>query len=406
MRLLTFIRTNWAFLLAGVLLSFTSSFGQTYFISIFAGEIMGTFGLTDGQWGLLYSIGTTASALLMIWAGALTDVFRIRAITPLVLVGLAASSLAMAWAGSAWMLVPVIFALRFFGQGMLMHLAMVAMARWFVASRGMALSISSVGFGIGQAILPVIFVALLTWVAWQTLWVVTAVLIVAMLPVIAFLLRLERTPQSIAEDSESLGMGGRHWTRKEMLRDPLFWFLVPLLFGPPTWGTALFFQQVHLTEVKGWRLVDFVALNPLFIVVATLATFGAGWAIDRFGTSRLVPVYMLPFAAAFAVMAEAPTIPVAAVGLCLFALGAGLQATVPGAFWAEYYGTRHVGAIKAAATAIMVFGSALGPGITGWLIDRGIDFPDQMWPIAIYFVVAAAMATIGIRRAGPLPRPA
>ncbi|HSG57222.1 MAG TPA: MFS transporter, partial [Paracoccaceae bacterium] len=289
------------------------------------------------------------------------------------------------------------------GQGMLSHLSVVAMARWFVATRGLALSISATGFGLGQAILPIIFVALLSWVAWERLWVVSAVMVVIVLPIIAYLLRLERTPQSIATDSESLGMQGRHWTRAEMLRDPLFWFLTPLLFGPPTWGTALFFQQVHLTEVKGWALVDFVALNPIFIVVATLATFGAGWAIDRFGTGRIIPVYLIPFALAFAVMAEAPTIPVAAVGLCLFALGAGMQATVPNAFWAEYYGTRHVGSIKAAAMSIMVFGSALGPGITGFLIDRGIDFPDQMWSIAAYFIFAAICASIGIRRAVTLP---
>lgn len=405
MRILRFLSANWAFLLAGVLLSFTSSFGQTYFISIFAGEIMVKFDLTDGQWGGIYTLGTTASAILMVWMGGLTDMFRVRTLAPLMLIGLALSCLAMAWAPQAWMLVPIIFALRFFGQGMLVHLSVVAMARWFVATRGLALSISATGFGLGQAVLPLIFVSLLTWVAWERLWVVGAVMVVVVLPIIAYLLRLERTPQSIADESDVAGMQGRHWTRGEMLRDPLFWFLIPMLFGPPTWGTALFFQQVHLTQVKGWALVDFVALNPIFIVVATLATFGAGWAIDRFGTGRIIPFYLLPFALSFAVMAEAPTIPVAAVGLCLFALGAGMQATVPNAFWAEYYGTRNVGSIKAAATAIMVFGSAIGPGVTGLLIDRGIDFPDQMWPIAAYFLIAAVMAGIGIKRAGVLPAP-
>ncbi|SMY07204.1 Major Facilitator Superfamily protein [Flavimaricola marinus] len=397
-----FLAANWAFLLAGVLLSFTSSFGQTYFISLFAGEIMEKFALTDGQWGAIYTLGTTVSAMVMIWMGGLTDTFRVRALAPVILIGLALTCLLMAWIPAAWMLVPVIFALRFFGQGMLVHLSVVAMARWFVATRGLALSISATGFGIGQAILPVIFVSLLTWVAWERLWIVAAVMVVVVLPIIAYLLRLERTPQSIAEESDVTGMNGMHWTRNQMLRHPLFWFLVPLLLGPPTWGTALFFQQVHLTRVKGWALVDFVALNPLFIVVATLATFGAGWAIDRFGTGRMIPFYLLPFAASFGVMAEAPTIPVAALGLCLFALGAGMQATVPNAFWAEYYGTRHAGSIKAAATAIMVLGTALGPGITGFLIDRGIDFPDQMWAIAFYFLFAALCAAIGIKRAGPL----
>ena len=75
---LQFIRANWLFLLAGFLLTFTSSYGQTYFISLFAGEIKGEFGLSDGQWGGIYTIGTTLSAITMVWAGVLTDRFRVR----------------------------------------------------------------------------------------------------------------------------------------------------------------------------------------------------------------------------------------------------------------------------------------------------------------------------------------
>ncbi|MBM1220737.1 MFS transporter [Ponticoccus sp. SC2-23] len=405
MRFIRFVLENWAFLLAGVLLSFTSSYGQTYFISLFAGEIMATFDLTDGQWGGIYTLGTTASALVMVWVGGLTDRFRVRAITPLVLIGLMLACLAMAGVPGPAFLIAVIFALRFFGQGMLSHLAVVAMARWFVATRGTALSISAMGFGLGQAILPIIFVALLAIVDWRILWIVAAGLVVVIIPVIAYLLRLERTPQAIAKDSQSLGMNGQHWKRSDMLRHPLFWFVIPLLFGPPAWGTALFFQQVHLTEVKGWSLASYVALNPILILAATVSTFASGALVDKLGTGKLLPFYPLPAAVAFALMAGAETILGAGVALVIFGISAGMQATVPGAFWAEYYGTRHVGSIKAAAVAIMVFGSAAGPGITGWLIDLGIDFPSQMWPIAIYYVLSGLLAWIGLRRVGPLPRP-
>ena len=406
MTFLRFVADNRAFLAAGVLLSFTSSYGQTYFISLFADEIMQSFSLTDGQWGLIYTVGTTLSALVMVWVGGLTDRFRVRAIAPLVIIGLALACVAMAITPGPIMLVGVIFALRFFGQGMLSHLSVVAMARWFVATRGTALSISAMGFGIGQAILPLVFVALLGVWHWQLLWFLAAGLVLLTLPAIAALLRLERTPQSMAQDSQATGMQGRHWTRAEMLRHPLFWFMTPLLFGPPAWGTALFFQQVHLTEVKGWDLASYVALNPLFVLVSTGATFAAGRTIDRIGTGRMIPFYLLPFAAAFAIMSSAASLWGGALALAIFGLGAGMQATVPGAFWAEYYGTKHVGTIKAASVAIMVFGSALGPGITGWLIDLGIDFPSQMMAITVYFIAASGLAGVGIRMAGPLPRPA
>lgn len=395
---LRFLINNRLFLLAGFLLTFTSSFGQTYFISLFAGEIKDTFGLSDGQWGGIYTIGTTLSAITMIWAGALTDKFRVRQLSLGVMVLLAVACVAMALVPNGFLLIFVIYALRLMGQGMLSQLGAVAMSRWFIATRGRALSISSMGFAVGQAMLPVVFVALLATVDWRNLWLVAAVCIIALIPVMQMLLRQERTPQSMADDAQSFGMGGRHWTRNEMLRHPLFYFLIPLVLGPSAWGTALFFQQVHLTEVKGWSLVSFVALMPIYTVASIAFTFISGWAVDRIGVKWIVPFQMIPFGISFLVLAFADTIFMAGVGLVIFGIGQGTQGTATSAFWAVFYGTRNLGAIKAAAAALMVFGSAIGPGITGAFIDFGVDFPDQMVPIAVFYFAGAIFAGIGILR--------
>ena len=401
MAYLRFIRANWLFLLAGFLLTFTSSYGQTYFISLFAGNIKTDFGLSDGQWGGIYTIGTTCSALAMIWAGVLTDRFRIRALALGVMLALAGACLAMAGTSSWIVLVAVIFALRLTGQGMMSQLGAVAMVRWFEAARGKALSLSSMGFALGQALLPVVFVALFAVAPWRSLWILAAVLVVLTIPVILVLLRQERTPQSMAREAQIAGMDGRHWTRKEVLRSGLFYLMIPMVVGPASWGTALFFHQVHLTEVKGWALIDYVALMPVYTVASVASTFLSGWAIDRYGVSRIVPFQMLPFAASFAVLAFADTIFMAGIGLVIFGVGQGVQATGSSTFWAEYYGTRHIGGIKSVAAALMVFGSAIGPGVTGALIDWGVDFPAQMIPIAIYYAIAAALASVAILRNRP-----
>lgn len=396
---LSFLTANARWLSAGALLTFLSSFGQTFFISIFAAKIQGDFQLSHGDWGAIYFAGTMMSAVVMIWAGALTDQWRTRTLGAGVLVLLALSCLAMAFNPYVALLPVIIFALRLTGQGMTSHLAIVAMSRWFVATRGRALSVATLGFAMGEALLPLTFVALMTLMDWRMLWVLAAGIAFAGIPLLMGLLKSERTPQSMAHENQSAGMDGAHWTRAQALRHPLFWFMVPALAGLSAFGTAFFFHQAYYAELNGWTHVSLVALFPIYTVVGIGAMVLCGVALDRFGTARLMPFYQLPLVVAFLIFATAQSLFSVALGLFFFALCSGANSTLPNAFWAEFYGTRHIGAIKAMAAAVMVLGSAIGPGLTGILIDRQIDLYTQYVGVAAYFLAAAVLMWIGIGRA-------
>jgi MFS family permease len=396
MPIFTFLRDNAKFLFAGFLISWLSSFGQTYFISVFAGEIRLEFGLSHAGWGAIYGGATTASAAVMLWSGALTDRFRVRALAAVVVVGLAAACVLMSVSTAIWALVPVIFLLRLFGQGMMSHISGVAMARWFVASRGRALAIAALGVTVGEATLPLSFVAAKALADWRMLWLVAAGILVIGLPVIARLLRAERTPQSMAQESQSAGMAGRHWTRGDALRHPLFWFLIPALLGPSAFNTAFFFQQVHLAEVKGWPHVALVAIFPVYSAATVISMLVSGWLVDRVGASRLIAWYQLPLALFFLLMGQADSLAHAAALMVFMGLTSGAQATVPTAFWAEVYGTRHIGSVRAVAASVMVLGSALGPLLTGGLIDAGISYPQQMVGMAVYFGMTCVLVAAGL----------
>ncbi len=402
MEFLLFLKDNYRWLTATALVTFASSFGQTFFISVFAGEIRAEFDLSHGAWGGIYTIGTSLSAVAMIWAGVLTDRFRVRMLGPVFLILLAIACMAMAFVSAKWALIPVIFALRFTGQGMLSQIGTVATVRWFVASRGRALSITMLGLALGNAALPILFVAALATNSWRSLWIVAAGLVLILVPVLFVLLKHERSPKSMSSDLLSVGMNGQQWRRMQLLRHWLFWLLVPTLIGPAAWGTSLFFQQVHLTQVKGWSHLEFVALFPLLTAAMVGMTLVSGWLIDRFSANRVMAYYLIPFSISFLTIALSDTLSGAAVGMILFGASSGMGATLIGAFWAEHCGTQHIGSIKAMVAAVMVFGSAIGPGITGWLIDRGIDFPVQMLWISAYFVVAALLAMVAANKARPL----
>jgi MFS family permease len=396
---LHFIRENLPFLGAGVLLSFLSSFGQTFFISIFGGEIRAAYGLSNGDWGLIYMIGTGASAVVMVFAGGLADKFRVRTLGILVVLMLASACLFMAFNAVAALLPFVIFALRFTGQGMTSHMSTVAMSRWFVATRGRALAVAAFGFMIGEATLPLTVVWLKTFVEWRTLWVGCAVFCVIACFVLYRLLRLERTPQAMAETTQSTGMFGKHWTRADALRHPLFWAMVPAVMSFSGFGTAFWFHQVHFAEIKGWSHLALVAVFPLGTLALLISTIGYGWAIDRFGAARLLPIYLIPLVFAFILHWYAPTLGWTALAVVLMGIAGGGQSTLLNACWAEFYGTRYLGAIKSAAAALMVLGSAIGPGLSGWLIDQGVGFEVQQLGYAAMFAFAALFLIIPTRKA-------
>lgn len=398
MSILTFIHTNARWLFAGGVMMFATSFGQTFFISIFARQIMETYSLSDGDWGSLYALGTTASGLTMIWVGGLADRFRARALITVLLIIMAIFCLAMAFNSSVWLLPAVIFGLRLSGQGMLNHVAMVSMLRWYTAARGKALALAGLGFSIGEACLPFIIVASLAYISWQAIWVAAAIGSVLILFLLRFLLIKERTPQSIAQTTQAVGIGDQHWTRAQAIKHPLFWLLIPVAITPSMFTTAVFFQQVHLAEVKGWQHVHFVALFPAFTVMGVIAGIIFGWAIDKWGSIRILPFMLIPLATGLFVFANFASITAGLLALIFMAITQGATGTVSVAIWSEIYGTKHVGSIKALAVAFMVFGSAIGPLVTGQLIDRGYSFPTQMPAYVIFVLVVCALTYFATHR--------
>jgi len=185
----------------------------------------------------------------------------------------------------------------------------------------------------------------------------------------------------------------------QALRHPLFWCMVPAVLGPAAFNTAFFFHQVHISDVKGVEHLVFVSFFPLYTAIGITAMVVSGWALDRLGTARLTPYYQLPMVIAFLIFANTQNPFGLALGFVFLGLTSGANTTLPNAFWAEFYGTAHIGSIKSMATAVMVLGSAIGPGLTGALIDFGIGIETQFFAIAGYFLLTTLTMFFGITRA-------
>ncbi len=379
-------------LASGFVLTLSSGFGQTYFIAIFAGYLKADLALEDWQFGGLYTAGTLASAALLVWAGKFADQFPIRWLGAAVMLGLALTALAMACVQSAWMLVCVLFGLRFFGQGMLSHVAMTAMGRWFDHTRGRAVSIAALGFPTSEAVLPLIAVTAIGLIGWRLTWAAAAIaMVVFPTPILIALLHREPTSAEApaVRGASTTDSPRRVWTRGEVLKSPLFYALLPGIWAPAFILTGIFFNQVAIVESKGWQISWFAASYSILAVVSVLSALVAGWLIDRVGARGLLPAFLVPLGLAALLLTYATTPYILPVFMALVGLCMGSGSTIQGALWAELYGVEHLGAIRAIVTASVVFASALSPGLIGLLLDAGVALETQLLAMAIYSFAAA-----------------
>lgn len=394
----SFLRENARWLAGGFLLTLFSSYGQTFFIALSSGGIREELGLSHGDFGWLYMWATLASAAAIPFAGRFADTMRIERYAVLVIAGLSAAMVTLSQARDPVVLFIALACLRFFGQGLMSHASMTAMGRWFTANRGKAVSSAAMGHQLGESVMPISFVALAALVGWRCGWLINAgFVLLFVLPAVWFLMRMPREPNAAEKKS---GAEGRQWSRGEVLRDPLFWLLLAGLMAPPVIGTTVFFHQVYLTELRGWALGQFAGSTPVISVFAIAATVVAGLVIDRFGSAVLLPVMLV--CTAIANLTIGLVAPAWSILVYMAGMGAafGIYATAFGAIWPELYGTRNLGAIKSVVTALMVFSTALGPGLSGWLIDRGVSYPAIIAAMGLYCVLAAVamLAVIRITR--------
>ena len=406
MQYLAFLRDNARWLACGFLLTFFSTVGQTSFISLSAGSIRGEYSLSHGEFGTAYMIATLASALTLPRLGQVVDRHSVRKVTLFVVPMLAVAALLMAVASHYLLLLFTIYLLRLFGQGMMVHTAYTAIARWFSAQRGRALASAILGHNAGDALFPICFVSIAGGIGWRNGWLVAAgALALVAMPAIAALVAMPRAPRST--DPPPRIVDARDWTRAEVVRDPVFYLAMLGVMAPGFIVTTIFFHQVYLVELRGWSMEAFAASFILSAVVNTAFTLLSGQLIDRFSGVALLPFVLLPLGVACLVLGGMEAQWAAFAFMAFLGLSNGLSTTLFGAVWPEIYGLRHLGTIRALVVSASVLASAAGPGLTGFLIDEGVSYPAQILAMGAYcFGISLVLAYVSGRvraRSSALP---
>ena len=402
------IKSDWRMLLFGFLLMFFSSPGQTYFISLFSGEIRSDLGLSHGQFGAIYSIATLSSAFALLWTGTLLDRIDLKTFSIGLYLCLAATCVLMSLSSNVVMLCITIFLLRQLGQGLTGMTSATSMMRYVEKNKAKANSISSMGYSASEAVIPSVLIFLLLTYSWRESWLIAAAALLIIMPLsIWFLLGnhkerhrayLQRTEP---DPTQQHALGGdqstqRQWTRAQVLHDPLFYLFAPSLVSQSMLFTGFMFHQVHLVDQKGWSLIVWGKLYLLFATCSIITNLSTGALIDKVGATKITPLIMLPMACGLLLLSSSSSILIAALFMILMAVSCGMQAATTAPFFSERYGNQHFGAIKSLATFTMVLMSGVSPVAMGWAIDLGTTMDQLAIVSAAYAIMVAGLAGYAI----------
>jgi len=287
-----------------------------------------------------------------------------------------------------------LFLLRLMGQGLSGHTAQTTMARFYDHQRGKALSISSMGFPIGEGILPIAIAGLLAVFHWRVTWGIIAVVIAfGLVPIIWTLIKKSRT---VEEKEEKRRREKSTWeSYKTILSDKRLFFVIPATLLPPFWITGLFLYQVAAADQLGWTAGIIASAFIAFAASRIALGLITGPWVDRFSAQKVFPFFLIPMIIGLFIGALYSQLWAAFIYMGLIGASLGMSGTIKSALWAEMFGTGMIGTVRSLFSSIMVFSTALSPFLLGWWLDIGMTMPTIL-NIALYTTIAGAVLSIGL----------
>ena len=386
-------------LIFGFIFTFFSSFGQSFFLGIFNPSIRNELSISHGQFGAIYSSATFLSSILLIWLGKKIDEINISKFSFLVIFLLAISCFFFSKITSTIILFISIFLMRFSGQGMMSHTASTTISRYFTKSRGKALSTIWFGLSTAEFVLPVFMIYLLSIFDWRYIWIVISIVVIIFLPFVSYFLvkNLNFKSRETQDTNIINNLRIKNWNRNEVLKDYRFYVVCANMLAMPWIATGTFVYQSFILSSKGWGPYIIAQSFMSYSILSVITLFIAGILIDKFTSRKLIIFMNIPLLLSVFVIIFFNHEFSAFIFLGFIGISNGLANVLGSSTWAEIYGVKYIGSIKALTTALMVFSTAFGTALFGVLIDKGFSIEEIAYISGIYISISL-MALFLIRK--------
>ena len=288
--------------------------------------------------------------------------------------------------------------MRFSGQGLMSHTATTTISRYFTKSRGKALSAGWYGLSTAEFILPVLIIYLLTITDWRSIWIIISIITIVFLPVVSYFLvnKLNFASREITKDKILKEKKEKQWKRIEVIKDFRFYIISANMLAMPWIATGIFVYQSFITLSKNWGPFVIAQSFMAYSIFSVITLFLAGFLIDKFTSRKLLIFMNIPLLASVFVIYYFNNPISSFFFLGLIGISNGLANVLGSSTWAEIYGVRHIGSIKALTTALMVFSTAFGTALFGILIDIGFSI-EQISIVSGTYITVSLFALFFIK---------
>jgi len=376
---------GWVIVFTVALCDFVQSQETFPILAVLMKPITGEFGWTRTSFTTPMAIGTILGGLFGPVVGSLLDRSGTRWITAVSFALLGLLMPLMALMDSMWQYYGIQISARFVTHGIIALALVVVVPKWFVVKRGRAVAFGSIGNSIGQFAMPPITLLMVTLIGWRQTTMFQG-LVVWLLAVVPAALFLRRVPEDLGllpdgmsreewdrrqRDQPSAGQRGdieSSVTLRQALRSPAFYLLSLAGMCSPFAAAGLNLHLFSFLTDTGIPELEAVTVTSVWLLCSALGGFASGFLAERFG-SRAVTV--VSFGAAAIPVLFLPLVHAAPMAFA-FAVAQGLAtgcALAQRLLWPDYFGRRHLGAIRGMTHPAQNLAIASGPLAGAFVFD-------------------------------------
>ena len=396
---------GWVIVVLSAMTFFLSAPGQTYSISVFIKVYIEEFGYSSTLISTAYSIATLISGILLIFMGKAIDKFGVKKMLTIVTVMLGITTFFNSFISSIYMLFFGFFLLRYFGQGSMTLIPSTLVPQWFEKRRAFAISLASVGGLLAMLLVPSINLWMISNIGWQNAWRVWGlILVVGFVPIVIIFtsnkpedvgMTIENDVPTSKENIEKalLKIDKTSFSLNEAIKVKEFWIVGMISMIPAMFSTGIGF---HFFTIMSLRSIDAEAaalILGFMALPAFIMPFLSKIVVDKYPVKYILSTTLsMIIISMFYLLFGITNMATAVVFILFYGLGIAIQTLTTNVFWPNFFGRKHLGSIRGAATVFMVIGSALGPLPFGIAYDLTGSFTIAITGMVIFTAIALVLS--------------